>query len=699
MNLSITHRVFPAPAKVFRVPFDFWVGFYGGIAFLLNANFLFSSGPLLLPDSNYRYLPIGAELFHVWVGSVFDTPGYPLFIWIVFQLFGKNFSLFLVQGILSALTLSMAYTLAKQWKLGKWSHAVPLILLLNPVTPLLANTALSECFFGFLLTLTLYLMIIPSQRPMRRGGLLGLSIAAVTLTRANGLLILLLLGSGFLLRALVLKRWREFAAMATCATLPVLGWVGINASLQGVWGISQGSGWQLMSNLSYMNILNREFLPEEVRDRYSDYISLGPIREYYMYTRPPGLDVSKMDALFGKIARASVKSDPVAYLKAIPRAFCHPAAELRGLTRQVQSPQTWSAFRDEGAKAGFACLYVGAGVPAATYTLTLPFYSKLKYSILSLLLVPALLLLLRRGNLEQILVCLIPLANSSALALLLNPIDRYHAPFEPMMLLAFFSGIRLLIPERIAEKMPSLPPPQTEPASAALARPKRLIIIPAFNEAPALATLIAQCRKQEGWDLLVIDDGSTDETRRVVQELDVPLIPLLLNLGIGGAVQTGYRYALLHGYDWAVQVDGDGQHDPGEIGKLWQHAQQADLIIGSRFIHKGGFQSSCLRRLGIRCISLTIQLLSGVKIFDVTSGMRLANRKVIQKFCQYYPVDYPEPETIAMLIRAKVRLLEVPITMKERQSGASSIRGLHSFLYMIKVLPKVVVSLLLSRYS
>lgn len=699
MNLFRTHGMFPAPAKVCRLPLDFWGFFYAGIAFLLNAHFLFTSGPLLLPDSNYRYLPIGAELFHVWVGSVFDTPGYPLFIWMVFRLLGRNFSLFLVQGILSALTVAMAYRMAKQWQLGKWSHAVPLILLVNPVTPLLANAALSECFFGFLLTLTLYLLIIPSQRPFRRCGLLGLSIAAVTLTRANGLLVLVLVGSGMLLRALVLKRWREFAATATCASLPVLAWLAINASLQGVWGISQGSGWQFMSNLSYMKILNREFLPEEVRDRYSDYISLGPIREYYMYTRPPVIDVTKMDALFARIARANVKSDPVAYLKAIPLAFCHPAAELRGLTRQVLSPQTWSAFRAEGAKAGFASLYVGAGVPAAAYTLTLPFYSKLKYSIFSLLLIPTLFLVLRRGNLEHILVCLIPLANSSALALLLNPIDRYHAPFEPMMLLALFSGMRLLFPERLAENKPSLPPSSAEPAGAALAPPKRLIIIPAFNEAPALATLIAGCRKQAGWDVLVIDDGSTDETRRLIKELEVPAIPLLLNLGIGGAVQTGYRYALLHGYDWAVQVDGDGQHDPGEIGRLWQYAQQADLIIGSRFIEQRGFQSSGLRRLGIHGISRTIQLLSGVRIFDVTSGMRLANRKVIQKFCQYYPVDYPEPETLAMLIRCKVRLLEVPIAMKERQSGASSIQGLHSLLYMIKVLPKVVISLLLTRYS
>jgi len=327
--------MFPAPAKVCRLPLDFWGFFYAGIAFLLNAHFLFTSGPLLLPDSNYRYLPIGAELFHVWVGSVFDTPGYPLFIWMVFRLLGRNFSLFLVQGILSALTVAMAYRMARQWKLGRWSHGVPLILLVNPVTPLLANAALSECFFGFLLTLTLYLLIIPSPRPLLRWGLLGLSIAAVTLTRANGLLVLVLVGVVYFLRALVLKRWQEFAALTSCATLPVLGWVGLNASLQGVWGISQGSGWQLMSNLSYMNILNRDFLPEEVRDRYSDYISLSPIREYYMYTRPRVIDVTQMDALFGRIARASVKSDPLAYLKAIPRAFCHPAAELRGLTRQV----------------------------------------------------------------------------------------------------------------------------------------------------------------------------------------------------------------------------------------------------------------------------------------------------------------------------------------------------------------------------
>ncbi|WFB58112.1 glycosyltransferase family 2 protein [Paenibacillus sp. BR1-192] len=230
---------------------------------------------------------------------------------------------------------------------------------------------------------------------------------------------------------------------------------------------------------------------------------------------------------------------------------------------------------------------------------------------------------------------------------------------------------------------------------------KVLVIIPAFNESQNISQLLTKFRGKE-YDILVINDCSTDNTSSICKSLNINTIDLPCNLGIGGAVQTGYKYALKNKYDIAVQVDGDGQHDPEQIHSLILPILNgdADMVIGSRYINKIGFQSSKLRRLGITYFSKLIFLLTKTKITDPTSGFRACNRKAMSVFAtKYYPVDYPEPESIVHLIRSNHNVIEIPVTMKERQEGVSSITTIKSIYYMIKVSLAIFIDVLRGRVS
>lgn len=234
---------------------------------------------------------------------------------------------------------------------------------------------------------------------------------------------------------------------------------------------------------------------------------------------------------------------------------------------------------------------------------------------------------------------------------------------------------------------------------------KVLLIIPAYNEEDSILNTVNNVLEYNrlqadkyGYtlDYIVIDDASTDSTKKILLENDIKHISLIKNLGIGGAVQTGYKYALLHNFDIAVQFDGDGQHDIAHINNVVSPIIEEgfDLVIGSRFIDKESslFQTTFLRRVGIRIISQLIKLTTKKKIFDVTSGYRAANKNVIQLFADRYPISYPEPESIVHLIKKKYRVTERPVNMLERQGGVSSIRSFKSILYMIEVGTAILVS-------
>ncbi|MHC4107459.1 MAG: glycosyltransferase family 2 protein [Planctomycetota bacterium] len=224
-------------------------------------------------------------------------------------------------------------------------------------------------------------------------------------------------------------------------------------------------------------------------------------------------------------------------------------------------------------------------------------------------------------------------------------------------------------------------------ASSSLKFARRLVIVPAFNEADSIAEVVAELRQAApDFDLLVIDDGSTDATAASVPPA-AGLISLPFNLGIGAAMQTGYRYAAENGYDVAVQVDGDGQHPATEIRQLLRRleAGDADLVIGSRFLKPGEYQQSPTRAAGSRILQYLLRMLAGEKFTDCTSGFRAANRKVIQAFAHWYPDDYPEPEVVLLLHRAGYRVAETPVRMRQRSNGETSITLVRGFYYVVKV--------------
>lgn len=217
---------------------------------------------------------------------------------------------------------------------------------------------------------------------------------------------------------------------------------------------------------------------------------------------------------------------------------------------------------------------------------------------------------------------------------------------------------------------------------------KKLIIIPAYNESESICGTIAEIKsKTEGFDYVIINDCSTDNTKEICLKNGYNFIDLPINLGIGGAVQTGYRYGVNGGYDVAVQVDGDGQHDPQFLMQMAEYMEKeyVDVVIGSRFIQKEGFQSSNARRIGIKYFTVLIRVLTGEVITDPTSGLRMVNRDVMKMFAYDYPKDYPEPESIVAVLRKKKKVNEIPVIMRARDGGVSSISLKKSIYYMIKV--------------
>lgn len=223
---------------------------------------------------------------------------------------------------------------------------------------------------------------------------------------------------------------------------------------------------------------------------------------------------------------------------------------------------------------------------------------------------------------------------------------------------------------------------------------KKLIIIPAYNEEANIEkTVESILRDSTGFDYVIINDCSTDRTKQICEEKGYNVVNLPINLGIGGAVQTGYKYAVRNGYDMAVQVDGDGQHDPKFLEEMAEYLEknELDMVIGSRFIEKQGFQSSGLRRVGIRFFTFLIKLLTGEVITDPTSGLRMIGKNVLAIFAEDYPKDYPEPESVVAILRRKMKVEEIPVVMHEREGGVSSISMKKSVYYMVKVTLAMII--------
>lgn len=229
-----------------------------------------------------------------------------------------------------------------------------------------------------------------------------------------------------------------------------------------------------------------------------------------------------------------------------------------------------------------------------------------------------------------------------------------------------------------------------------------LIIIPCYNEQSAIADLLAEISGcQQGYESIVIDDGSCDETYQIARRFS-PTVKLLRNLGIGGAVQTGIKYAQSKGFDFCVQIDGDGQHPPAEVVKLLQAYREVprSIIIGSRYLRHDTFRSTLARRFGGHVIAWTLNtLFSQCAVTDPTSGMRLMDRNAIEFFASHYPHDFPEPISLAWALREGLSVGEVPVNMRARKHGNSSIVGIKPIIYMFRVLGYILLARLVRVLS
>jgi glycosyltransferase involved in cell wall biosynthesis len=235
---------------------------------------------------------------------------------------------------------------------------------------------------------------------------------------------------------------------------------------------------------------------------------------------------------------------------------------------------------------------------------------------------------------------------------------------------------------------------------------KIAVIVPAYNEEKSIAAVVEDIlHVAHSRNLLVtvvvVNDCSKDATSEIISKLNCVALDLPINLGIGGAVQTGFKFAFENGFDLAIQVDGDGQHPASEIPKLISAAEEQDIdvVIGSRFISKIGFQSSAVRRIGINYFKWLNRFMVGVKIFDSTSGFRLINNKALAIVSEYYPDEYPEPESIILYSLKHLKIGEVPVNMKERQGGVSSIGRLSSIYYMFKVSLAIIYTFIRIKFK
>ena len=229
---------------------------------------------------------------------------------------------------------------------------------------------------------------------------------------------------------------------------------------------------------------------------------------------------------------------------------------------------------------------------------------------------------------------------------------------------------------------------------------KVLVIIPAYNESENIKGVVEELKAAApDYDYVVINDCSKDNTEQILRENKFNYINAPVNLGIGAGVQTGYRYAVANGYDVAVQLDGDGQHDPAYLSAIVEPVLrgECDMCVGSRFIEKEGFQTSAMRRLGINVLKVLLRICCGVRVTDATSGFRACSKALTAYFSRHYAQDYPEPEAILSATVNGFTVKEAPVVMRERQGGVSSISPFKSVYYMVKVSLAIIIGRLTGR--
>ncbi len=226
------------------------------------------------------------------------------------------------------------------------------------------------------------------------------------------------------------------------------------------------------------------------------------------------------------------------------------------------------------------------------------------------------------------------------------------------------------------------------PAELRDAYSRTCVVVPAYNEARSIEAVIASIREHmPGATVTVVNDGSSDDTGARAGAAGALVLTLAVNLGIGGAVQTGYKYALAEGFSYAVQIDGDGQHDPSETHHLLEElvTGDTDIVIGSRWLGRGDYVASKNRRVGMKLLESIVSWRAGARFTDTTSGFRAMNRRALALFAVHYPTDYPEVESILLARHHGLSVVEVPVKMEPRRHGRSSIRGFRSLYFMVRI--------------
>jgi len=417
------------------------------LALAMRLLFLSHNGALILPDGYGRYLPIGEVFFEYWRGTLYDRPGYPFLVGSAYALFGRGLALLAIQCLLDAVTALLAWSFARRLGMNRGAFYLGLYWALHPAAILFANTVLAESLFTFLIMAAAWLFAGSrgGVTPARAAGM-GLLLGFAALTRGNGTLALLAGGVALSLSQSRGPRWRPVVAFALAGLAPIAAWLPVSHAKHGIWTLSQGGGWQLLQNLAYFEIFDPQLLPEDERARYQDWRSLGALRKRLMDRKPAGTpSAAEIDSYFRELAMGSLRRNPGGYALALPRTLKLPRRFTRDVTGYAASAERWAARAAEVPqpwRAAYCRPYAESIAYNALFKLLrilwLPPY---KSTLLILALIPGLWLAWKTRCAPLLLAAALPLSQALALQLMLNPIDRYYFPFEPLMVLCLAAGI------------------------------------------------------------------------------------------------------------------------------------------------------------------------------------------------------------------------------------------------------------------
>ena len=409
-----------------------------GLAWLMRFLFWLFNGALVLPDGYDRYLPIGQVIFQVWQGSPYDTPGYPLFIGLAFGLDGKAISLPLMQHLLSTATVVFTWACARRLGMGNGAFWLGLIMALHPGSILFSNAVLSETLFTFWVTTAFFLTLQGKQiliwpRALAVGVVLGLA----AITRANGVLLVAVMGLVIFCNGRKWVSWGSLTVFALGGLFPILTWMTVNHQLTGRFNIAKGGSWQLLQSIAYFEWLDPETLPEGDRDNYKDWTSLTEFRARSTDSGDGRWSNQAMDQMVAE----NIRNQPFQYLVSIPKAMLLPRAFVKDVTRMATSPEKWQQQGTIARSAGYGNFYRPLNT-TNPYNLLYSLLRRLwifsgKYTLLLLVCIPALWLAWREKNAGLLMAASLPFSQFLALTLMLNPIERYYFPFEPLLLISF----------------------------------------------------------------------------------------------------------------------------------------------------------------------------------------------------------------------------------------------------------------------